>query len=392
MISRRSLLRIGAGAAALGLIGCTPEEPQVTPSPSAPPTPPIGGGGVGGPHSPILDTEAVAHDAYAGWVRRVLQHFVTWLDGRPGFIGEVGWPGPEGPYSIEDLERWDRLGRMWLREAHRHGLWVTYWASGPWPENYATVAHVGNPPTDITRPGQALIDLRAEYPQGNGVNLAGWEWDWTHQPQPESFQWLADHGITLIRVPFDWELVQRHPMQRLAPDGVRVLLKVLDDAARAGCEVVLDCHNYEQVYHWNDFRPPRLMRDEEFYDLWVRLSEAVRGHPAVSGYGLMNEPNPETGSTARDWERRSRECVEILRDLGDRSRMFVNTFNWSTLHDVDDHHPDGPWIDDENTFYEGHHYFDPWEGGNYRQSYETYKQRIGSELAGFQADGFIERF
>lgn len=365
-LSRRAFLR---GAALATLSACAP-----------------------GPLSAPQVDAGIPHDALAGWVRAVLQHFVDWLDGAQGFIGEVGWPGPEGSYTHAELLKWNKLGRMWLREATRHRLWVAYWASGPWPENYATVAHIGNPPTDVTRPGWALIEHRAPYPQANGVNLAGWEWDWTHQPTAASFRWLAERGITLVRVPFDWEMVQRHPGEPLHAKGAAQMLEVCEHAAQAGCELVLDCHNYEQVYYWSDTRSPRLMTEKEFVDLWVRLSELLQGQPGVAGYGLMNEPNPDAGSDPAGWERRSAACVEAIRARGDTTRIFVNTFGWSTPHDVDDYHPDGPWIDDPTgqLWYEAHHYFDPWEGGSYRSSYEDYRARVGGELAGIPAEPFVE--
>lgn len=301
-----------------------------------------------------------------------LDGFAAWLDGRPGFIGEVGWP------RTSDRGRWDALGRTWLLAATLHGFWIAYWASGPWPSDYALLAHEGNPLHTTHFPGRALEETPRPYPECNGINLAGWEWDDDNHPRPESFHYLAERDITLVRVPFAWERVQPVTGEELGP-GAQRMVEISDAAHAAGCRVVWDCHNYEQVHHWFGGER-RLMRTDEFVDLWTRLSERLEGHPGVAGYSLMNEPNPHTGSDPHGWEERSQACVTALRDRGDDQRVFVGTFHWSNINRVARKHPDGPWIRDpaDNTVYEAHQYFDFEDGGTYPRSYDDYAQQAAS--------------
>jgi hypothetical protein len=308
-----------------------------------------------------------AVDRYQDLVVAELHAFDRWLGGELGFVGEVGWP------HTRDLDRWDALGRSWLREAAALGLWVTYWASGPWPPDYALLAHGGNPLRLTHPPGRALQDTPRPYPECNGVNLAGWEWDRNNYPRAGSFRYLAERGISLVRVPFAWERLQPRPGGAISDDAARTMIEVSDWALDAGCQVIWDCHNYEEVHHWFG-GDPRLMTEAEFVDLWTRLSDVLQGHPGVAGYGLMNEPNPDTGSDARGWERRSQTCVTALRERGDDQRVFAGTFHWSNIGKVERYHPAGPWIDDPsgNTAYEVHHYFDLGDGGNYPRSFESY--------------------
>jgi hypothetical protein len=304
---------------------------------------------------------------YALLMASHLRDFDQWLDGRLGFVGEVGWP------HTVDREQWDVFGRWWLEEAASYRFWVAYWASGPWPSDYELLAHEGNPLSRTHPPGRALEDASRPYPEANGVNLAGWEWNDANYPRAGSFRYLADRSVTLVRVPFAWERVQPITGGPLRDDAVRKLVSVSTWAHEAGCRVVWDCHNYEQVHHWFGGRK-RLMTADEFVDLWTRISEILEGHPGVGGYSLMNEPNPHTGSDARGWEERSQACVTALRNRGDGKRVFVATFHWSNIHRVGREHPQGPWIQDtaENVAYEVHQYFDLGDGGKYPRSFDTY--------------------
>ena len=62
---------------------------------------------------------------------------------------------------------------------------------------------------------------------------------------------------------------------------------VLDHAASANQQVILDLHNYGRYYH----EPMRVSDAGRLADVWVRLAREFRGHPGMFGYELMNEPH-----------------------------------------------------------------------------------------------------
>jgi hypothetical protein len=369
-IDRRRFLRLaGAGVGAAVLTACSrpspgPEHPVGRAQPEELPIEPT-------PPSPLT-----AEERYVEGMLGYLAGFADWLGDASGFVGEVGWRG-EG----EDAAEWDALGRQWLEAAADLGFWVTYWASGPWPPDYELLAHEGNPLHRTRYPGRALEQASRPFPESNGVNLAGWEWDDDNFPRAGSFRYLAERDITLVRIPFAWERLQPVTFEPLDDVNVRRMRAVCAWAHAAGCQVILDCHNYEQVHYWSG-GDPRLMTTEEFVDLWTRLSARLKGQPGVAGYGLMNEPNPATGSDAQQWEQRAQACVTAIRESGDDQRIFVGTFHWSNIDSIAIHHPNGPWIDDpaNRTVYEVHQYFDLGDGGTYPHSYDEYVDRWARSL------------
>lgn len=86
----------------------------------------------------------------------------------------------------------------------------------------------------------------------------------------------------------------------LQPDDLKKLISVLDWAEAVGVKVVLTQlslpglrwvqhnQNVSDFRLWQDFK---YHRQAEAY--WTQLATALKGHPAVVGYNLLNEPHPE---------------------------------------------------------------------------------------------------
>ena len=86
----------------------------------------------------------------------------------------------------------------------------------------------------------------------------------------------------------------------IPPADLRQLRSTLDDADAVGLKVVLTTLSLpgarwrQQHGNKSDFR---LWREPHFADqaeaFWRQLATALRGHPALAGYNLLNEPHPE---------------------------------------------------------------------------------------------------
>jgi len=97
---------------------------------------------------------------------------------------------------------------------------------------------------------------------------------------------------------------------RLNTNDVALLLRVLDDAQSANLKVVLTMlslpgsrwrqHNggVQEFALWRD-----LGRQQQAIDCWRQLAGALKHHPAIVGYNLLNEPCPERAAPPRftDW-------------------------------------------------------------------------------------------
>src|SRR3712207_1310322 len=105
-----------------------------------------------------------------------------------------------------------------------------------------------------------------------------------------------------------------------------------------------------------------------FANLWSRLGRLVGRNPAALGFGLMNEPVGMNG--ARAWEAASRAAVRAIRAAGSSKRIFVQSYFWGGAAQFPAYHPRGPWINDANTWYEAHQYFDRDRSARYALSYD----------------------
>ena len=105
-----------------------------------------------------------------------------------------------------------------------------------------------------------------------------------------------------------------------------------------------------------------------FADLWRRLSELLAGNPAVTGYGLMNEPVGMRGAAV--WEAASKSAAAAIRGTGDTTRIFVQSYDWGGVRQFAAEHPRGPWLREANVWYEAHQYFDADRSARYAASFD----------------------
>ena len=148
-----------------------------------------------------------------------------------------------------------------------------------------------------------------------------------NNPRPERFYDAASAGILLCRLaPNKWLngrpdsqlgdflLGSKDDYNGIVADDLKYLIHVLDDVNKAGMKVVLTMlslpgsrwkqHNhvngkYIQQYDiWKDFR-----YHKQAADFWKDIAKALKNHPAIAGYNIINEPCPERANIPmfRDW-------------------------------------------------------------------------------------------
>jgi endoglucanase len=228
-----------------------------------------------------------------------------------------------------------------------------------------TVKHggAGTSPSPSPAPGPAPAPAPAGAPIvaafAAGVNLSGMEWaapgvrfgqstypDINYTvPRVADIAYLASQGVTLVRLPLTWELLQ--PLLASSPANATVrsgytsslqatfnagdlwepqaqyVDKILDACLASGIKCVLDIHNYARyrdfkyqldgsVIGWTrvaDKLVPPYTTDNtqiankifakvaptltkaDFNALWTKMATRWKTHAGLGGYGLMNEPN-----------------------------------------------------------------------------------------------------
>jgi len=88
----------------------------------------------------------------------------------------------------------------------------------------------------------------------NGAEFGGSTWPGTlntnylYPADAARGQYFLSKGLTLVRLPFDWERVQNQALGPLSEPDIAGLMSVLDVAWRTEQLVILDMHNFGRYY------------------------------------------------------------------------------------------------------------------------------------------------
>lgn len=403
-----------------------------------------------GTYDPFVSTSTtppplsvIAHDRYTDWVKNGLESVTKWAvrnglswtkpNGEIGakvLIGEYGHPAPnETPQWTEyDRTKWNIQHQAYQRHLVRTGAIGTYWIASHrgWfrtadlPSGvYETLSHTYDATTGANfttlRPGAPLRDAPDKSTVGpigvrgygdaispKGVNLGSMQdgVDPGDIPPLAAIQGLAAQGIKVFRVPIQWRFLQSGVGAPLTSATIAALQDVANRIGSVGGAMIIDIHDAQQFRSISN----QLMTDAQFVDLWTKLSTVFKAQSHV-WYGLMNEPHdgPSNGTesaSVTQWERASQAAVTAIRANGDTSRIFVGSYHYSGFNELALRHNDW-WITDSanNTWLEIHHYWDPFNGGNYAENgqrdpwhgYDYYAAKMADgEEAGLVAGTWTE--
>ncbi|AHL74695.1 cellulase [Stutzerimonas stutzeri] len=189
----------------------------------------------------------------------------------------------------------------------------------------------------------------------------------------------AGLGFKLVRLGFLWERIQPKLGTELDAAELGRIKQSLDYAQKYGIKVILDMHNYYR-YYGKVINSPEVPR-AQFAETWRKIAVQVSKHPALYGYGLMNEPY-NTGNNL--WPQTAQAAGQAIRKVdptkwimiaGDR---YSSAFHWQKYNTqlIND-----PWMRDpkNNLVYEAHQYLDSDYSGTYRNRAETFAPNLGVE-------------
>ncbi|HCJ29077.1 MAG TPA: cellulase, partial [Pseudomonas sp.] len=189
----------------------------------------------------------------------------------------------------------------------------------------------------------------------------------------------AGLGFKLVRLGFLWERIQPKLGTELDAAELGRIKQSLDYAQKYGIKVILDMHNYYR-YYGKVINSPEVPR-AQFAETWRKIAVQVSKHPALYGYGLMNEPY-NTGNNL--WPQTAQAAGQAIRKVdptkwimiaGDR---YSSAFHWQKYNTqlIND-----PWMRDpkNNLVYEAHQYLDYDYSGTYSNRAETFAPMLGVE-------------
>ncbi|MBB3102147.1 endoglucanase [Azomonas macrocytogenes] len=230
------------------------------------------------------------------------------------------------------------------------------------------------PPPVVTPINLVGINLSAA--GFSGTTVPGvYNTDYTY-PAESYYKKYADMGLKLVRLFFLWERIQPTLNTELQSAELARLMQSLDYAQKYGVKVILDVHNYYRYY--DKQIASSNVPISAFANLWQRIAQKVVNHPAVYGYGLMNEPHDTNGY----WPQAALAAAKAVRTVDTNRWIFVAGDRWSSAY----HWPDfnsqliaDPWMRDPNNklVYEAHMYIDKDFSGNYFDRSETFDPMLG---------------
>jgi endoglucanase len=209
-----------------------------------------------------------------------------------------------------------------------------------------------------------------------GVNLAGADFgesmlpgtygvDYTY-PTAAELDYYQSKGLTLIRLPFRWERVQRNLYAPLDRTELGRIDQVVVAARARGMQVILDPHNYARYY--GNLIGSSAVPNAAFADFWHRLAAHYRDEPTIWAYALMNEPY----NTGGMWSAAAQAGVDGIRAVDMGHSILVPGDQWSGAWSWQQANAN-LWVNDpaNNFMFEAHQYFDADSSGTYGQSYDA---------------------
>lgn len=192
-------------------------------------------------------------------------------------------------------------------------------------------------------------------------------------PERRHFAYYRKQNIRLIRFPFLWERLQHDLDEGFNAHEVRLLRKMLDLAAQHDQKLILDMHNYGR--YKGELIGSAAVPYAAYAKAWRQLAELFRGHPALHGYDIMNEPHDTEGH----WPVAAQAAVDAIRQVDSQTPIFVEGDRWASSRFWPDVNPAFPLHDPANRIiYEAHTYFDQDASGRYRRA-ETVDLMLGVE-------------
>ncbi len=216
-----------------------------------------------------------------------------------------------------------------------------------------------------------------------GINLTGLEYggffDYPYtgqegidfsQPWAGELFTIADAGMNLVRLPFEWARLvpgwqATDPLPANLDAGYLTLLdNVVETASRHGLYVLLDMHDFLKYWPGQSEEPVGVNVSPRHQELLVRTWELLAAHfagtPAVLGYDLMNEPLREPPGSS-NWHAIAQRVVDAIRSVDGQHLIVVEGPNYSLASHWYEDNP-APAITDSvqppRIVYSPHVYFD----------------------------------
>jgi endoglucanase len=207
-----------------------------------------------------------------------------------------------------------------------------------------------------------------------GVNLSGAEFgsnvrgsfgtDYTY-PTYAEIDYYAGKGLTVIRLPFLWERLQRSEFGAFDAAELGRLDDVVNYATSKSVKIEIEPHDYG--YGFGALIGSAQTPNSAFADFWSKLAQHFAANPRVI-FGLMNEPHDQSATA---WLGSANAAIAAIRGVGATQEILVPGSYWDgawTWTSTDNAAVVGAGIQDpgHNFAFEVHQYLDSDGSGTHR--------------------------
>jgi endoglucanase len=202
-----------------------------------------------------------------------------------------------------------------------------------------------------------------------GINISGGEYGsgGTYgfnyiYPSAKQIDYYASKGLEVIRMPFDWDRLQKTAYGVLDPVELGRIDAVVNYATSKGLQIVLDPHTFG--YGPGGMIGSAASPNSMFADFWGKVADHYKSNPNVV-FGLMNEPHDQT---ALSWLGSVNAALSAIRATGATNEVLVPGTFWDgawTWTTSDNSKVLAPGVIDPGHHYtfEVHQYLDTWSSG-----------------------------
>ncbi len=164
-----------------------------------------------------------------------------------------------------------------------------------------------------------------------GINIVGYDPIWADPAkarfQPRHMPAIRDGGFDHVRFNLH-AFAHMDGENRLSAAWFKQLDELVDAGLKAGLQVILDEHNFNECAKPTDIDPCRA-RLKAF---WHQVASRYKGAPDAVIFEILNEPN---GAADAVWNDMLAENLAIIRESNPSRRVIVGPKGWNSMEHLD---------------------------------------------------------
>lgn|GEM_PF-6607654 len=168
---------------------------------------------------------------------------------------------------------------------------------------------------------------------GKGINLTGLdapsEGDWGVTIKDEYFKTIREAGFDTIRLPVRWsDHASRFGSNKIDESFFRRIDRILIQAKKNNLNIVIDMHNYLELYVYPDKHKKR------FINMWKQIASRYKEWDGSLYYEILNEPTQFL--TPDKWNVLLKEAIKTIREIDSFHTIIVDAPLWGYSRGLDE--------------------------------------------------------